>query len=405
MVQAESPFPPMVEGTAEAPTRPTSKPLSPFSTENLVYAAVVLHLSARFQHLWMTLLITGWSPLQKGHLYLRHSMPFTMSLRRKNRSFRGSCANRVVEKPRPPRYNGGELSARVEQPIPAQDRGRRHPMTSHRSSPSDSSEAPQTTRPPTPPEPAPGQGPAAETSVWAEDPPRIAVYADPHSPPVVVVVTDRPADGGHVSQLVDALSSQAHSLAREQGGRIPLSVFRELIDNLVHASFDGALITILDGGNTVRVSDRGPGIRDKEAALRPGFTSADARLKQFIRGVGSGFSVVKETLTSLNGVLEIEDNLGRGTVVTARVSPSTNIPLAHTPLPAYNLSERQLKTLLLTVELAPVGPTRVAQELGVSTSTAYRDLVFLEGVGFVASEQTGHRSATDAGLTFLDGVL
>jgi hypothetical protein len=140
-------------------------------------------------------------------------------------------------------------------------------------------------------------------------------------------------------------------------------------------------------------------------ALRPGFTSADARLKQFIRGVGSGFSVVKETLTSLNGVLEIEDNLDRGTVVTARVSPLTNIPLAPTPLPAYNLSERQLKTLLLTVELAPVGPTRVAQELGVSTSTAYRDLVFLEGVGFVASEQTGHRSVTDAGLTFLDSVL
>lgn len=281
----------------------------------------------------------------------------------------------------------------------------RHPMTSHRSSASDSSEAPLPAGPPIPAETASGRGPAADMSLWAGDPPRIAVYADPHSPPVVVLVADHPPDGGHIPQLVDALSSRAHSLAREQGGRIPLSVFRELVDNLVHASFAGAVITILDGGNTIRVSDRGPGIPDKEAALRPGFTSADARVKHFIRGVGSGFSVVKETLTSLNGLLQIEDNLGQGTVVTARVSPLSNIPLAPTPVPAYNLSERQLKTLLLTVELAPVGPTRVAQELGASTSTAYRDLVFLEGVGFVASEQTGHRSVTDAGLTYLNSVL
>ncbi len=59
-------------------------------------------------------------------------------------------------------------------------------------------------------------------------------------------------------------------------GPSPIGVFRELIENLVHASFAGVVITILDGGNTVRVSDQGPGIPDKEAALRPGFTSAEA---------------------------------------------------------------------------------------------------------------------------------
>ena len=78
-------------------------------------------------------------------------------------------------------------------------------------------------------------------------------------------------------------------------------MFRELIENLVHASFAGVVITILDGGNTLRVSDQGPGIPDKEAALRPGFTSADADAKRYIRGVGSGFSVVSETLAGLGG--------------------------------------------------------------------------------------------------------
>jgi anti-sigma regulatory factor (Ser/Thr protein kinase) len=237
------------------------------------------------------------------------------------------------------------------------------------------------------------------------EPPRIAVYGEPHTPPLVVPVTDYPLPDAPVPALIDALVDRAHGLASGLGGRLPVAVLRELVDNLVHASFAGVVITILDQGNTVRVSDRGPGIPDKEAALRPGFTSADARAKRFIRGVGSGFSVVKETLAAMDGDLAIEDNLGCGTVVTARVSPASNTPLAPAAVPAYNLPERQLKTLLLTVELAPVGPTRIAQELGVSTSTAYRDLVSLEDAGFVTSRETGQRSVTEAGLAYLDTVL
>ncbi len=237
------------------------------------------------------------------------------------------------------------------------------------------------------------------------EPPRIAVYAEPRNPPVVVSITDIPLTEEQVPALIEALANQAYDRARELGGRLPITIFRELVENLVHASFAGVVVTILDRGNTVRVSDRGPGIPDKEAVLRPGFTSAGVDVKRFIRGVGSGFSVVMETLAGMEGVLEIEDNLGRGTVVTARVSPLFVTALASAVVPAYNLSERQLKTLLLTVELAPVGPTRIAQELGVSTSTAYRDLVSLEDAGFVTCETTGQRSATESGLAYLDAVL
>jgi anti-sigma regulatory factor (Ser/Thr protein kinase) len=237
------------------------------------------------------------------------------------------------------------------------------------------------------------------------DPPLIAVYKSPSSPPVVVTLPDHSADTASLPRLVDYLSNRAHTLAREQGSRLPLGLFRELVENLVHASFEGAVITILDGGNTVRVSDKGPGIPDKDAALRPGFTSADASAKRLIRGVGSGFSIVKEIVASMDGVLEIEDNLGHGTVVTAHVPPVSNTPLAPAPVPSYNLSERQLRTLLLTVELAPTGPTLVARELGVSTSTAYRDLVSLEEAGFVVSGPTGLRSVTDTGLAYLNDVL
>ena len=220
-----------------------------------------------------------------------------------------------------------------------------------------------------------------------------------------MAVTDHPVDEQSLPQLIDEVANRAHALAREQGGRLPLVVIRELVANLVHASFCGVIVTVLDGGNTVRVSDSGPGIPDKQAALKPGFTSADAAAKSVIRGVGSGFSIVTETLNSLGGTLDIDDNLGTGTVVTATVPPDPSESLASTPVASYNLPERQLKTLLLTVELAPVGPTRVAQELGVSTSTAYRDLVSLEQAGYVISGLSGHRTVTDQGLAYLTTML
>lgn len=268
--------------------------------------------------------------------------------------------------------------------------------------------------PPYPPSPesatAPAASPVDEPRAHAAgqplvfDPPLIAVYEDPNAPPAVIRVEGHRSDED-IPALIETLATRAYTLARERGGLLPLVVFKELVGNLVHADFAGVVVTILDHGNTVRISDRGPGIPDKEAALRRGFTSADARCRRFVRGVGSGLSVVKETLAALDGVLEIEDNLGRGTVVTARAAGHPAAPLAPAAVPTYNLSERQLKTLLLAVELAPVGPTRIAEELGVSTSTAYRDLVFLEGAGFVVSGATGHRSVTEAGLAYLNTVL
>jgi anti-sigma regulatory factor (Ser/Thr protein kinase) len=238
------------------------------------------------------------------------------------------------------------------------------------------------------------------------EPARIAVYSERRSPPKVLRISWKIDDGGAVPRLIEELTDRAYTLAQEQGGRLPVTVFRELIENLVHASFREVVITILDRGNTLRVSDHGPGIPDKQAALRAGFTSADAGAKRFIRGVGSGLSLVKETVSALDGALEIEDNLaGQGTVVTVRVAPQTEPAVAPGPDSAYNLSKRELKALLLTVELAPVGPTGIAREMGISTSTAYRDLVSLEKAGLVVSQAAGRRQVTDAGLSYLRTLM
>ena len=236
-------------------------------------------------------------------------------------------------------------------------------------------------------------------------PPRIALYTASSPVPRMLSVPTLPKQDTEIPEFIETLTAYLHNLAQEQGSRLPLVVFQELIANLIHANFREVVITILAGGNTIRISDRGPGIADKEAALRLGFTSADVRAKQFIRGVGSGFVVAREALSSLEGTLSLEDNLDQGTVVTARIPPQEDEGLALLAQPSYNLSERQLKALLLVMELAPVGPTRIARELGVSASTAYRDLIFLEEVGFIDLLETGHRSVTEEGLKYLGAIL
>jgi anti-sigma regulatory factor (Ser/Thr protein kinase)/predicted transcriptional regulator len=235
-----------------------------------------------------------------------------------------------------------------------------------------------------------------------ESAPRIAVYDDPRTPPRTLSVPE-----SRLPDLIDVLASRTYDLARQQGSRIPYTVLRELVENLIHASFTDVVITILDGGNTIRISDRGPGIGDKRRALEPGFTTAGPEVKRFIKGVGSGLPIARESLEHLHGILDIEDNLGAGTVITVRMpSASPDLQAERTAEhPRAKLTDRQLKVVLLLIELGPVGPTRIAQEMGVSPSTAYRDLVYLQTLNLVTSSADGLRSVTDSGLQYLEAVL
>ena len=52
----------------------------------------------------------------------------------------------------------------------------------------------------------------------------------------------------------------------------------------------------MDGGNRIIISDQGPGINDKDKAFLPGFSSASKSMKKYIRGVGSGLPIVRETI-------------------------------------------------------------------------------------------------------------
>ncbi len=210
-----------------------------------------------------------------------------------------------------------------------------------------------------------------------------------------------------VPGLIAALAEKTYHSCREQGGNVPFTVINELIENLIHAYFRDVVITILDGGRVVRISDHGPGVDDKERAFLPGFTTATTEQRRFIRGVGSGLPIARESLGFLRGAITVEDNLGGGAVVTINMPQQPTLEVATTPAApaAPKLTTRQKKILVLLMELNVAGPSVLAKELGVAPATAYRELHLLEEMGLVHSRGDGKRSLTVEGMGLLESLF
>lgn len=148
---------------------------------------------------------------------------------------------------------------------------------------------------------------------------RIALYDDLKSAPRITEIP--PAE---TTNYIENLASKVYEQSKLAGGSIPYTVIREVSENFIHARFKEIIVSILDNGNTIRFADQGPGIRNKDKAQLPGFSSAVEPMKKYIRGVGSGLPIVKEYLGFSHGHISIEDNLGAGSVVTISVGEQTN---------------------------------------------------------------------------------
>lgn len=155
---------------------------------------------------------------------------------------------------------------------------------------------------------------AGEVAAYAT---RISIYDDMLSTPRVVVI-----EAGPVRTYLEEVTNTVYRCMKEQGGNISLMVIREIVENFIHAHFVEPIISILDGGNTIRFADQGPGINDKERAFEFGVTSANRGMKRYIRGTGAGFPMVQQYLEAAGGAVSIEDNLGAGTVVTVSIDPA-----------------------------------------------------------------------------------
>jgi signal transduction histidine kinase len=115
-------------------------------------------------------------------------------------------------------------------------------------------------------------------------------------------------------RVSESISPETRSIAcHEHIGR----VITNLLDNALHASTSGDTVdlfaTAKDGVLRIVVVDRGCGIPESVRAdvFRPGFSTRDQDT-----GLGIGLSVSREIVESLNGTLELAENLGRGTRAT-----------------------------------------------------------------------------------------
>lgn len=237
---------------------------------------------------------------------------------------------------------------------------------------------------------------------------RIAIYDDMLSTPRVVNVEPQ-----EVRSYLEELTNTVYREMKAQGGGISLMVIREIVENLIHAHFTEPIISILDGGNTLRFADQGPGIKDKDRAFDFGFTSATRSMKRYIRGTGAGFPVVQEYLENSGGIISIEDNMGQGTVITVTIDQKRAAQIEATsargatvrgkvvyqeqtlqPVPAHHISKSSLFDTLEVSERGKAavahlqkeekcGPSDLVDTYGLSLATWSRELKQLSSIGLV----------------------
>ena len=247
---------------------------------------------------------------------------------------------------------------------------------------------------------------------------RIAIYDNMRSIPQTV---DLRSDT--INDFINNTSQQIYNLSHKAGGVIPFTIIREVVENLIHADFSEVTVSITDNGNNIIISDQGPGIENKDKAFLPGYTSATTSMKKYIRGVGSGLPIVKETIVFSGGSVDISDNIRKGTVVSLKIeapqgkdtdlvnknssTPTTVNSSQADNIPAEDfenlkLSLRQNKILFLVLELEETGPSKIAKELGFSLSTSYRELIFLEKKKLLTLTNTGKRKLSPKGKKYLE---
>ena len=201
---------------------------------------------------------------------------------------------------------------------------------------------------------------------------------------------------------------------RAAGGKVPEEAVHEVVENLVHARYQGVVISVLEGGNVVRVSDKGPGVQHKDRAMEFGFSGAAPEELRKIRGVGAGLGIARAAAEKAGGTVTLEDNIGGGTVTTISVAgggeahkeQEHSAPRRYPDgVPRMNISERQQKVLVTVLECGEVGPSTVAERLEISVSTAYRDLSVLEEHGLVVTDETGKRVISPLGKDYVEAIV
>lgn len=231
-----------------------------------------------------------------------------------------------------------------------------------------------------------------------ENPARIAIYDDLKSSPRIIEIQPQTT-----KEFIGELAASVYTQASAAGGKIAYSVIKQVSENFIHARFNEIVVSIMPGGNEIRFSDQGPGIKDKEKAKLPGFSSATHEMKRFIDGVGSGLPIANEYLKSSHGTLIIEDNVDAGTVVTLKLNSEEKTSAAVTkPVQKYepilsDITKRGHAILIYLLNNGTSGVKIISEELGYPQSSVHGELTKLEELNLIEKVGT-KRQLTKFGL-------
>lgn len=249
---------------------------------------------------------------------------------------------------------------------------------------------------------------------FVSSPARVAIYDNLLSAPHIVDIEPAPTRS-FINNLATCVYNNSHNL----GGEIPYSIILQVSENFIHAGFCEMIVSILDEGNTIKFSDQGPGIDDKNKAQQPGYSSATLGMKEIINGVGSGLPIVREYMETKNGIINIEDNIGTGSVITISLAKHPVQPLndikrndTHSvfieknpqmdnfnkhPADIINLTPKAHSILQLFVYERVWGVKDIANELSMPLSSTHSELKKLEESGIITKLGT-KRTLTDFGI-------
>lgn len=232
---------------------------------------------------------------------------------------------------------------------------------------------------------------------YVKNPARIALYDDMLSAPRITEIPPAPT-----LEFIENLASTVYNQARDAGGTVPYTVIREVTENFIHARFLEIIVSILDGGNTIRFADQGPGIDQKDKAQLPGYSSATEPMKRYIRGVGSGLPIVKEYMEISHGTITIEDNIKAGSVITISMKPKEsaekkNEQIVHHQVPTPPLNQREKDFLSLFLSEGALGVTDLYRLTGVPQSSTHSELTKLEQAGLIEKVAGQKRILTELG--------
>jgi DNA-binding CsgD family transcriptional regulator len=211
--------------------------------------------------------------------------------------------------------------------------------------------------------------------------------------------------GSSFNDFADHAVGLVSDAMRDLGVPVPNVALREIVDNFIHALPCSASIVLGRSGDSIYLSDSGPGISRPDLALEYGYSTANSQQRSYIRGVGLGLPLAREELAKLGGELHLDTSPGNGTFVHLYLAESASALPRRGQGGNLSLSQRQNNILFLLSEGESLGPSRVAEELNLGLSTAYRELVKLQEYGLLNITPTGKRFLSGAGRSYLQSLL